>query len=177
MSHPFIVNTGAIRGRVGNREEVVRSCLLDELRGSGSAVPDGCEVSFTGHIETIDGGVVTEGVVRTSWAGECRRCLGRAEGPIEVSVREVFEQNPTEGETYLLERDHIDLEPLVREAVMLELPIAPLCKDDCAGLCPQCGINLNESSCDCAKDVIDPRWAALDELKRANTDESDSTFD
>jgi uncharacterized protein len=82
-----------------------------------------------------------------------------------VHVDELFEAVPLEGETYLLEDDVIDLEPMVRDALLLELPLAPLCRDDCAGLCPTCGANRNDEPCDCAEAEPDPRWAALRSLE------------
>src|SRR4029078_7025682 len=122
-----------------------------------------------GTAETIAGGIVVEGVVGSAWEGECRRCLGAAKGTIQAKVREGFESNAVEGETYKLEHDHIDIEPLVREAVMLELPIAPLCRENCKGLCPNCGTNWNEANCDCDREAKDPRWSALDVLKEAGS--------
>ena len=67
-------------------------------------------------------------------------------------------------DAYPLVDDELDLEPLVRDAVLLELPLAPLCREDCAGLCPQCGANRNEGACGCAA-PRDPRWATLDVLR------------
>jgi uncharacterized metal-binding protein YceD (DUF177 family) len=79
-------------------------------------------------------------------------------------VDELFETEPVEGETYRLEHDLLDLEPLVRDALVLELPHTPLCDPDCRGLCPNCGTDRNTSSCDCADVDPDPRWAALRSL-------------
>ena len=70
-------------------------------------------------------------------------------------------------EAYPLAGDELDLEPLARDAVLLELPLAPLCTEDCQGLCPTCGANRNTESCDCAPPA-DPRWAALDVLRDAD---------
>ncbi|HWS47003.1 MAG TPA: DUF177 domain-containing protein, partial [Acidimicrobiia bacterium] len=81
-----------------------------------------------------------------------------------VHVDELFEPAPLEGETYALDDDVVDLEPLVRDALVLELPAVPLCRDDCRGLCPSCGIDRNAATCDCAADDIDPRWAPLRSL-------------
>jgi uncharacterized protein len=67
-------------------------------------------------------------------------------------------------EAYPLAGDVLDLEPLARDAVLLDLPLAPLCAEDCLGLCPQCGINRNEETCSC-EEPADPRWSALDSLR------------
>ncbi len=63
-----------------------------------------------------------------------------------------------------MKHDQVDLELVSREAILLDLPLAPLCREDCAGLCPTCGIDLNEGACDCAPSTADPRWSALDAL-------------
>jgi uncharacterized protein len=103
--------------------------------------------------------------VSTTWDGECRRCLRPVRAPLRAELLEVFEGEPTEGETRLLDGVNIDLEPVAREAVLLELPLAPLCRDDCAGLCPECGAVLDEVQCGHTAPMADPRWSALEELR------------
>ena len=71
---------------------------------------------------------------------------------------------PIEGQTYPIEGEEIDLELPVRDALLLELPVAPLCRDDCAGLCSVCGADRNQVTCSCDMTVPDPRWDALREL-------------
>ena len=83
---------------------------------------------------------------------------------VVTAVRELFEVDPIEGQTYPLEGEEIDLELPVRDALLLDLPAAPLCRDDCAGLCPACGADWNQRSCDCDMTIPDPRWDALREL-------------
>ena len=104
------------------------------------------------------------GAVRVSWEGECRRCTGRATGELEAEVRELFEEDSDPETTYPLRGDQLDLERLARDAVLLELPAAPLCREDCRGLCPSCGADWNEGPCGC-EPAPDPRWAALDALR------------
>lgn len=163
---PFQVNVAALRHKPGEREETECKGSLDELATSGAQVRPGDDITFIGTVESIEGNrVVVIGDVRATWHGECRRCLDEASEDIDAHVREIFEDDATEGETYPLDRDIADLEPLVREAIMLEIPIAPVCKEDCKGLCPECGIDRNKSNCDCVVDLSDPRWAALDVLK------------
>jgi uncharacterized protein len=86
-------------------------------------------------------------------------------GELAVEFCELFEESPRDGESYQLRLDTIDLAPLVREAIMLELPLAPVCSPDCQGLCPTCGADLNDGPCGCAPTSGDPRWAALDVLR------------
>jgi uncharacterized protein len=77
-------------------------------------------------------------------------------------------------ETYPLVGEHLDLRPLVRDALLLELPIAPLCRDDCRGLCPTCGADLNEGTCACEDPTSDPRWSVLDRLRQAEAGEEEN---
>jgi len=140
---------------------------MDALSVTGSSVPATADVCFSGAIEAMDAtdGLVAVGAVTAPWTGDCRRCLGQASGSIDHAVREIFEASPVEGETYALESDVVDLEPMIREAVILDLPEAPLCRSDCRGLCAVCGVDRNEVECDCVVEAVDPRWGALDLLK------------
>ena len=101
-------------------------------------------------------------------SSDLRRCAEPVSGELHIAVRERFADDPLAGssdeELYPINDDTIDLAPLVRDAVVLELPMAPLCRDDCAGLCPQCGANRNEGDCGCVA-PRDPRWANLDVLR------------
>ena len=159
------VNVADLLRRTGTRREIHREWVpVAELVLSTSRVPEGEAVVFDGTLESVPNGVMAYGTLRTRWAGPCRRCLRDAEGTLEASVRELYERHPTEGETYRLAGEEIDLEPLLHEAVLLELPLSPLCADDCQGLCPECGVDRNREECDCEVDVKDPRWAALEGL-------------
>jgi uncharacterized protein len=120
-------------------------------------------------LEVVYGGIVVTGTVAAAWEGECRRCLQTARGGLRGEVREVYRPHaagePADEETYPLGADHLDLRPLARDAVLLELPLAPLCRPGCAGLCPICGADLNTDRCACPPALSDPRWAALDALR------------
>jgi len=107
------------------------------------------------------------GTVSASWSGECRRCLEPAADAAVATVDERYQYAVTDPDAFPIDNDQLDLVPLVREAVLLELPDAPLCRPDCAGLCGVCGANLNAGECGCRTQQADPRWAALDELRRS----------
>ena len=133
--------------------------------GSTAAAVHGDAIASL-RLESVPGGaLLATGTVRAEWVGDCRRCLGEATGALSAEVRELFEPGSDEEETYPLKSDEIDVEPLVRDAVLLELPLAPLCREACEGLCPVCGANRNEGDCGHKPDDRDPRWAALDQLK------------
>jgi uncharacterized protein len=138
------------------------------LTVAGSELPAGVDVEVAVTLEIAVGGIAVTGVVQGPWRGECRRCLEPVEGLVSAEVRELYrpagEEEDAE-ETYLLGLDHLDLRPLARDAILLELPLAPLCRPDCAGLCPTCGVDRNQGGCDCDAASGDPRWAALDVLR------------
>ena len=163
-SRPFVVPVLAIL-RSGELRRVAVAGPIDGLVVSGSEVPRGEDVAVDVLLEPLGATIEAVGTVSAPWTGECRRCLRPVRSTLRAAVREIFEEHPVVEETYPLQHGEVDLEPMAREAVMLELPQAPLCREDCLGLCPTCGVDRNEGSCDCAP-AIDPRWAVLDRLRR-----------
>ena len=162
---PFMVGLGGLQKAPNKRRPERRAGPIPGLKVSGSAVPDGAEVVVDVVLELVPGGAIARGKVEAPWAGECRRCLGEATGQLSADVWEVFEEQNDPEQTYPLHGDQLDLEPMARDAVLLELPLAPLCKVGCRGLCPTCGADQNVGDCDCEQAVGDPRWAALDVLR------------
>jgi uncharacterized protein len=168
MASPFVLSVTALRHAPGSRRREVRRGPIPGLRVAASTVPGGADVVADVILELVDGGIVATGTVTAPYVSECRRCLGPVAGTLEAEVREVYQANvdPDQAEEiYPLSGDQLDLEPLARDAVLLELPLAPLCREECRGLCPTCGVNLNETSCACQGAVQDPRWAGLDVLR------------
>jgi len=132
---------------------------------SAAAVAEGVEVAVAAQLAWASDDVVVTATIQAPWVGECRRCLGIAAGEVTTKVREVYEPSSDGEETYPLHGSQVDLAPLVRDAVLLGLPPAPLCNEGCRGLCPVCGANRNENPCGCETSPPDPRWAALDALR------------
>ena len=149
----------------GNARPVVADVELDGLGSVGAEIEPGTPVSIDVMLERLPEGIVVRGTLGAIWKAPCSRCLEPVTGEISVHVDELFETQPLEGETYKLDDDVIDLEPLVRDALVLELPLAPVCTADCAGLCVTCGANHNLTTCDCVTEELDPRWAALRSLE------------
>lgn len=170
--NPFVVHLSSLEGGPNEQKPVAVTGNLEHLETSVVRVLPDASVTFEGTVEWIEGNrVVFTGTVSAPWTGECRRCLGEASGMVVADVREIFEPEPTEGETYELRGDVVDLEPMIREAIVLEFPMAPVvCRDDCAGLCSNCGINKNEQSCSCDTTPKDPRWAALENIELPDED-------
>jgi uncharacterized protein len=156
--------TDLVRRPGASREVRVTSTLAD-IRGPGAEVPADRPITVDVTLERVPEGLVVRGSIEAGWEAACSRCLAPVGGELAVRVGELYERQPLEGETYLLsEDDVIDLEPLVRDALLLELPAVPLCRVDCQGLCPNCGVDHNSTTCECVSDEPDSRWAALRSL-------------
>jgi uncharacterized protein len=149
----------------GASRDVDVSAPVPGLRTDAVEVPGNEPVHGHLHLERVSDGVVARGEIDARWQGLCSRCLAPVSGETSVHVDELFEEDPVEGETYRLDHDQLDLEPLVRDALVLELPHAPLCTPECRGLCPNCGTDRNTSSCECEPEPADARWAALRSLE------------
>jgi uncharacterized protein len=152
---------------MGERKPFRTQVALDDLAISTAEVPPDREVDVDLVLESIAAGIVAEGTITAPWVGDCRRCLEPVEGEVETQVKEIFEREPTEGETYRLGEDTVDLEPMVRDAVLLALPLAPLCRPDCAGPAPDSFPTGPEDDAadEAAARLRAERWSALDELR------------
>jgi uncharacterized protein len=164
---PFSVNVAGLRREPGSRRRERRQGPIAGLAVSGSGVPAEADVVVDVVLESVPGAVIASGTVSAPWLGACRRCLEEATGEVRAQVREVFEEDHDPEQTYPLRGDQLDLEPLARDAVLLELPLAPLCHEACRGLCPSCGADLNDGDCGCRHQTGEPRWAALDALRES----------
>ena len=163
-SSPFVVSVADLLRRPGHRRELELRGSVGELTSAGTVVAAADDVDVLVGLEAIPEGVVADGRISAPWRADCRRCLKAVTGRVDVDFRELFERHAKEGETYLLGHEEIDLDPLIREALLLALPLAPLCEAACQGICPTCGADLNEGPCGCPPAGRDPRWAALDDL-------------
>ncbi|HEY9375520.1 MAG TPA: DUF177 domain-containing protein [Jiangellaceae bacterium] len=138
--------------------------------GGVVGVPEGAGLELDVRLESVMDGVLVSGTVQAPLVGECVRCLDPVDGEVAVDFQELYAypgrlldgDSGVEGTDaeLLVEGDLIDLEQAVRDAVVLALPQAPLCRDDCPGLCAQCGTRLADHPGH-AHDSTDPRWAAL----------------
>jgi len=161
----FVVPITALRKHLGSSRQVSVDAAVADLGALGVFVPDDAPVHVDLVLTSDPGGLTANGTIEATWVGECRRCGGVVDGQVAAAVRERFAPTGSDDEdAYPLAGDTVDLEPLVRDVVLLELPLAPLCAETCLGLCPQCGTNWNEGPCQC-RPAADPRWSVLDELR------------
>ena len=155
-------------GRLEWSATVPASALLapespDTLRIADVEVPRDSSVGVALALELIGGGLTVVGEITAAWTGPCARCWLQLDGEVQTAVREVFTAEPREGEQYRLDPEHADLTPMVREAVLLELPIEAVpCPhpEPCPNLPPElAGPPQGEAP------PVDPRWAALEALR------------
>ncbi len=159
------VHVGELRRRLGTRRVVDIDLELQPVEVVASRnTADPVTGSLT--IESIERGVTVSGTLSFGWEGECRRCLEAVAGTAEVDVMEIFQVDapPDTDDISELVGDTVDLGPVVRDAVLAALPLAPLCRDDCAGPDPDRYPTVNESDLELPAPTPDPRWAVLDEL-------------
>lgn len=118
------------------------------------------------HVElrltALNDGIDVDGTVSAAWSTVCRRCLVDVSGTAVGVVDELYQIEPLDPDAYLIEDGQLDLAPLIRETALLELETERLCRDDCAGLCPVCGVDRNSAECSCDTSVKDDRWAGLE---------------
>jgi uncharacterized protein len=140
-------------------------------------VPEGAPVHLHLRLESVMEGVLVSGTVDIPVTGQCARCLDPVEDTLQLDVQELYayegsttEATSGEDEVRRIEGEQIDLAPLVRDTVVLTLPLSPTCTPDCAGLCVDCGERLDDLPADHSHEVVDPRWAGL--AARFTTDSS-----
>lgn len=157
-------------------KEVHRTLNTEEKIGLEMVgIPVGAQVEMDLVLQSVSEGVLVTGTVYAPIEGECSRCLEPFTDELELSITELFaypdsatEKTTEEDEIHRLIDDMIDLEPVVFDAVGLELPLVPLCEPDCAGLCPECGVRMAIAGSGHSHEILDPRWAKLANLAVQN---------
>ena len=161
----LVLDTHDLSRRAGEQVEVTRVAEAPaELGIEVIGVPPGSPVDLDLRLESVVEGILVTGTAVVRLRGNCARCLGEISSTEEVDLQELFcypGKELDDAEAMHVEGDLIDLEPVLRDAVVLDLPFTPLCRPDCAGLCPTCGANLNEDPAHSHDEPIDPRWADL----------------
>jgi DUF177 domain-containing protein len=178
-SGDFTFDMRALGKRPGEFRDEQRTAAAPDGLGSGLVlVPAGADVALELRFEAVSEGVLVTGSAVAPLAGECARCLDPLASSIEVSFQELYRYLPDpgededDGEERFLDGDHLDLEPAFRDAVVLALPLSPLCREDCPGLCAECGARLADAGPDHGHGgKIDPRWGLLAQLDVHDTTE------
>lgn len=132
------------------------------------AIEPGTEMDLDLRLEAVSEGVLVTGTACGETEGQCVRCLEPLEDTVTVFLTELFaypdsetDKTTSDEEVHRISDDQIDLEQTLIDAVGLELPMSPLCREDCPGLCPDCGVALAVAEPGHGHEKIDPRWAGL----------------
>ncbi|MER6300324.1 DUF177 domain-containing protein [Kitasatospora sp. NPDC001539] len=188
---PLVFDTHELGRRPGAMRKVSRT--LEAPEGFGIidviGVPEKSPIELELRLESVVEGVLVTGTAEAHVEGECVRCLEPVEFDIDVDFQELYYypesderhrartagaedlDEDSEEETYRLEGDYFDLQPVLRDAVVLALPLQPVCQEDCLGLCSECGARLSDDPAH-HHDAVDPRWAALQGLSADRGDEA-----
>lgn len=183
IEDPWVLDTRELVRRPGTMRTVMRVVEAPDPIGTDViAIPAGHPVELEVRMESVVEGVLATGTVDAVATGVCVRCLDEVRVDVDVTLQELFaypdraahhQQVGADHEQdtqHQLDQDLMDLEDVVRDAVVTTLPFQPVCRDDCPGLCSECGAHLADDP-EHQHDVIDPRWSALADLAGAPADE------
>jgi uncharacterized protein len=165
---PLVLDTVELGRRPGSMRRVSRTVPAPDGLGLDLAhVPPGSELSLRLQLEAVVEGVLVTGTVTAGLVGECGRCLAPLTQAVDAPLQELYlypGAEPDDEQAPRVVEDLINLEQAVRDAVVLALPMTPLCRADCPGLCPTCGVPLSTAPADHFHETVDPRWAALGKM-------------
>ncbi len=177
--HPLVIDTRELGRRAGSMRQMRFPVPAPvDLRLELIRVPSGSDVDLDLRLESVMEGVLVSGTATAPVTGECGRCLEPVSDTLTVPIQELFaypesttEATADDDEAARMEGDFLDLETTLRDAVVLALPMTPVCRQDCAGLCAECGERLDDLPRDHRHGSDDPRWSALQELLDPNDQE------
>jgi uncharacterized protein len=173
--NPYAVLVRDLIHRPGEMREHELDVVVPESFGNAViAVAAGSHLKIAARFESLHDGVLVAAEVSGKAKAECVRCLIDITMPVEVEFHELFAYSEDEAFDYTVIDEHIDLEPVVRDAVVLSLPFQPVCQKDCLGLCPECGVRLLDNPGHKHEAPIDARWAALAGLQDFTQDSHDA---
>ena len=155
-------NIRDLKNRPGNMSERQRELSVPEALGEATiVVPAGETIFLDIRLESVHEGILATVSLETTARGECGRCLEIFEEPVELEFQELFAYSSEDADEYGVHGDHVDLEPPLRDAVVLALPFQPVCRPDCPGIDPVTGEKRQDGAAEEPIDGLDPRWSAL----------------
>ena len=165
MASPLLINIIEMTRRAGTLKDIEITIPVSTFDFADKRLNDETQIEIALQLESINGGIIVQGTVTGQSQLLCGRCLRNIEFANVASIDEMYQRVPDNPDAYPIVGESLDLQPMVREMVLLSLPDTPLCKADCPGLCPQCGADLQSSPCGCQAQRFDERWAILDQLR------------
>lgn len=176
-SSPLTIGVRDLEHRPGTMRRLEEVVPAPENFGNALiGAPAGSDIDLDLRLESVHDGILVSGTAAVAIHGECSRCLDPIDYDLDVDVQELYVFDPAadggedseDDQMYEVQDETIDLEPMLRDAVITQLPFQPVCREDCQGLCAQCGARLEDDPGH-HHEVLDPRWSALSGLLEQDT--------
>jgi len=166
MSESLLISVHDLINKPGTMREKQLDVVIDEpMANFAIGIPAGSTIEIDARFESVHEGILVTGDAFATASGECSRCLDPIDSSVEVEFQELFAYSGTSEDDFVVENESIDLDQVIRDAVVLSLPFQPVCSPGCKGLCVTCGAKLNEDPQHAHEAPVDPRWNALTNLK------------
>lgn len=166
MSESLQISVHDLINKPGTMRERQVDVVIDEpMANFAIGIPAGSTIEIDARFESVHEGILVTGDAFATASGECSRCLDPIDSAVEVEFQELFAYSGTSEDDFVVENESIDLDQVIRDAVVLSLPFQPVCSAGCKGLCVTCGAKLNEDPQHAHEAPVDPRWNALTNLK------------
>lgn len=166
MSESLLISVHDLINKPGTMREKQLDVVIDEpMANYAIGIPAGSTIEIDARFESVHEGILVTGDAFATASGECSRCLDPIDSAVEVEFQELFAYSGTSEDDFVVENESIDLDQVIRDAVVLSLPFQPVCGAGCKGLCVTCGAKLNEDPQHAHEAPVDPRWNALTNLK------------
>lgn len=166
MGESLLISVHDLINKPGTMREKQVDVVIDEpMANYAIGIPAGSTIEVDARFESVHEGILVTGDAFATASGECSRCLDPIDSAVEVEFQELFAYSGTSEDDFVVENESIDLDQVIRDAVVLSLPFQPVCSAGCKGLCVTCGANLNDDPQHAHEAPVDPRWNALTNLK------------
>jgi uncharacterized protein len=164
----MVIDVSRIIKHDGASQNVDFTGMIEEIDEVFSGYAFNKPVRFSGNIVNEKGILKLSGVIETVYDAQCGRCLSAMEIGVSMAIKEyIFADTPEDdSEAYTYAGKSVDLSRIMKDNIILNLPVRQLCSEKCKGLCPECGSNLNVAACGCKKESGDPRWEVLNKFKQ-----------
>jgi len=169
--NPLVIGVKDLVYQAGQMRELTLEVGAPEQYGEAMAIaPAGTPMTLELRLEGLHEGILVTADVSLEAKAECVRCLDPFTLPVRVDFQELFAYSSSDSDSYTVADDSLNLEDIIRDAVVLELPFQPVCQEDCFGLDPATGEKRTEPPSDSDADEIDPRWQELSKLLESDTE-------
>ena len=165
MASPYLIPVHDLMHKAGSLRRIdITFPVPESLDNSIAAVETGAQITIDGRLESVHEGILVTANVSGEAVTECSRCLDPLKLKVDVEFQELFAYSLTDEDDLVIADETIDLEQVVRDAVVLSLPFQPICSNDCQGLCVECGAKIADNPQHVHEAPVDPRWNALKNL-------------